>query len=79
MSILDIKDVEAYAQDVVNFLRFYELPGHTINFERPSRYTQLRYISDYDIILFIKSAIPANEVCNNLRKVLEKIQKEPNT
>ena len=27
MSILDIKDVEAYDQDVVKFLRFYEFPA----------------------------------------------------
>ena len=78
MSILDIKDVEAYDQDVVKFLRIYEFPGQTINFEGSAKYEKLKYKSDYDIILFIKNTTPANEV-NNLRKVLEKIQKEPNT
>ena len=79
MSILDIKDVEAYDQDVVKFLRFYEFPGQTINFEGSAKYEKLKYKSDYDIILFIKNTTPANEVFNNLRKVLENIQKEPNT
>ena len=78
MSILDIKDVEAYDQDVVKFLRFYEFPGQTINFEGSSRYKQLKYKSDYDIILFIKNTTPATEVFNNLRIVLGRIQKEAN-
>ena len=75
MSILDIKDVEAYDQDVVKFLRFYEFPGQTINFEGSAKYEKLKYKSDYDIILFIKNTTPANEVFNNLRKVLENTKK----
>ena len=35
--ILDIKDVEAYVQDVVKFLRYFELQGQTINFEESSK------------------------------------------
>ena len=73
MSILDIKDVEGYDQDVVEFLRFYEFPGQTIDFEGSSRYNQLKYKSDYATVLFIKNTTPANEVFNNLRKVLENI------
>jgi hypothetical protein len=42
MSILDIKDVEAYDNDVVKFLRFFEFPGKSINFEGSSRYKQLK-------------------------------------
>jgi hypothetical protein len=42
MSILDIKDVEAYDQDVVKFLRFYEFPGQTINFEGSAKYKQVK-------------------------------------
>ena len=75
MSILDIKDVEAYDNDVVKFLRFFEFPNHSINFEGSSRYKALKYKSDYDIILFIKNTTPATEVFNNLRKVLENIEK----
>ena len=67
MRILDIKDVEAYDNDVVKFV--------CINFEGSSRYKQLKYKSDYDIILFIKITTPAHEVFNNLRKVLERIEK----
>ena len=62
MSILDIKDVEAYDQDVVKFSRLYEFPGQTINFEGSSKYKQLKYKSDYDIILFIKNTTPVTEV-----------------
>jgi hypothetical protein len=76
MSILDIKDVEAYDNDVVKFLRFFEFPNHSINFEGSSRYKALKYKSDYDIILFVKNTTPANEVFNNLRKVLEKIKRK---
>jgi hypothetical protein len=79
MSILDIKDVEAYDKEVVKFLRFFEFPGQSINFEGSSRNEKLKYKSDYDIILFIKNTTPAHEVFNNLRKVLEKIEKEPDT
>lgn len=79
MSILDIKDIGAYDNDVVKFLRFFEFPNHSINFEGSSRYKTLRYKSDYDLILFIKNTTPANEVFNNLRKVLEKIEKESDT
>ena len=43
MSILDIKDVEAYDQDVVKFLRFYEFPGQTINFEGSAKYEKPKY------------------------------------
>ena len=53
MSILDIKDVEAYDNDVVKFLKFFEFPNQSINFEGSSRYKALKYKSDYDIILFI--------------------------
>ena len=59
MSILDIKDVEAYDQDVVKFFRFYEFPGQTINFEGSSRYkhlsanqiTILYYLSKIQLLL----------------------------
>jgi hypothetical protein len=77
MSILDIKDVEDYDKDVVKFLRYYEFPGQTINFEGSSKYEKLKYKSDYDIILFIKNTTPVTEVFNNLRKVLQKIEKDP--
>jgi hypothetical protein len=73
MIISDIKDVEAYDNDVVKFLRF-EFPNHSINFEGSSRYKALKYKSDYDIILFTQNTTPANEVFNNLRKVLENIE-----
>ena len=62
MSILHIKDVEAYDNDVVKVLRFFEFPGQSINFESSSRYKQLKYKSDYDIILFIKNTTPPH-VC----------------
>ena len=41
MSILDTKVVEAYDQDAVKFLRFYEFPGQTINFEGSAQFTIL--------------------------------------
>jgi hypothetical protein len=62
MSILDIKDVEAYDNDVVIYLRFFEFPGQSINFEGSSRYKQLKYKSDYDIILLIKNTTPAYDL-----------------
>ena len=77
MSILDIKDVEDYDKDVVKFSRYSEFPGQTINFGGSSKYEKLRYKSDYDRILFIKNTAPVTEVFNNLRKVLHKIEKDP--
>ena len=42
MSILHIKDAEAYDQVVVKFLRFYEFPGQTNNVEGSAKYEKLK-------------------------------------
>ena len=62
MSILDIKEVEADDNDGVKFFRCFEFPGQSIKFEGSSRYKQLKYKSDYDIILLIKNTTPAYDL-----------------
>ena len=44
-----------------------------------SVYKNLLYRSDYDILISVKKSTPAAEVLNNLKTVLEKIDKDNNT
>jgi hypothetical protein len=79
MDILEVKNVEDYDNDVIKFLSHFEFPGTKIKFEGSSKYAHLKYKSDYDVLFPVKTSTPASEVFTNLSRVLERIEKDPDT
>jgi len=79
MNISDKRDLAEFDKEVQKYLEYFSLPGMQINLKGSSQYKFLIYRSDYDVLIQVRKDTPVAQIFNNLKKSLEKIEKDPNT
>jgi hypothetical protein len=78
MNISDKRDLAEFDKEVQKYLEYFSLPGMQINLKGSSQYKFLIYRSDYDVLIQVRKDTPVAQIFNNLKKSLEKIEKDPN-
>lgn len=79
MDIGNTKDLNDFDTEVQKYLSYFELPNMQINLKGSSQYKFLMYKSDYDVLVQVRRDRPPAETFNNLKKAIEKIEKDSNT
>jgi len=79
MSIIDSKDIDDFDKDVQIFLSYFQLSGMQMSLKGSSSYKHLKYKSDYDVLVSVRKDTAPTKVFNDLKSVLEKIEKDPDT
>ena len=79
MSIIDSKDIEDFDKDVQTYLSYFSLDGAQLSLKGSSQYKNLKYKSDYDVLVSVRKDTAPTKVFNDLKSVLEKIEKDNDT
>ena len=79
MSIIDKKDMDDFDKEVQKYLSYFQLPGMQITLKGSAQYKHLHYKSDYDVLISVKKDAPPTKVFNDLKTVLQNIEKDPDT
>ena len=78
MAILDKKSIGDVESDVLKYLKFFEFPGVQVSLKGSSQFKALKYKSDYDLLISIPRDRKPADVFNNLKTILENIEKDTN-
>ena len=78
MAILEKKTLDEVDDDVLKYLKFYEFPGTNISLKGSAQFKALKYRSDYDILISIPRDIKPADVYNNLKTIIENMEKDDN-
>jgi hypothetical protein len=79
MSIIDSKDIDDFDKDVQKRLSYFNLSGMQMSLKGSSSYKYLKYKSDYDVLVAVRKETAPTKVFNDLKSVLEKIEKDNDT
>ena len=79
MSIIDSKDIDDFDKDVQKFLSYFQLSGMQFSLKGSSQYKNLKYKSDYDVLVSVRKETAPTKLFNDLKTVLERIEKDNET